>query len=316
MAYFLVAVATKENLKKCIETNLAGFTGSINGYWALVDIEIGDYVSFLHGARVYNLYRVEDKVAIKNPDEIGPWRPIKLPSGREYSFPFRLLLRPIRQLSESMVRPEFAYIAENLLLRGGYRKTHFQADEVTLHNVSVMGNPSEGEFEKLAHEGIPFTPKIAFSKDLVNPPEVFPMREVILQSLLRKALERGFMRNVLETFGLEGNPEDFEVLGEKALPSGHVDLLIKPKHPIGIVPKILIEVKMGSAGNTELGQLGRYISESGPETVGGILIARSFKRNIKRVPGIRLWGYSFRGINQDTTYTYPELLEKLTLEEV
>ncbi|WP_297467222.1 hypothetical protein [Thermococcus sp.] len=316
MAYFLVAVATKENLKKCIETNLAGFTGSVNGYWAFVDIEIGDYISFLHGARIYNLYRVEDKVAIRNPDEIGPWNPIKLSSRRKYSFPFRLLLSPIRQLSESMVRPEFAYIAENLLLRGGYRKTHFQADEVTLHNVSVMGSLLEGEFEKLSHEGIPFMPKIAFSKDLVNPPEVFPMREVILQSLVRKALGREFLRDVLWTFGLEGNPEDFEVLGEKALPSGHVDLLIKPKHPVGIAPKVLIEVKMGSAGNTELGQLRRYLSESGPEAVGGILIARSFKRNIKRVPGIRLWEYKFRGITEDATYTYTELLEKLTLGEV
>ena len=60
-------------------------------------------------------------------------------SGRSYHFPFRLKLRQVRAFDEPIVRVEFAYIAENLLLRGGYRKTHFQADLTTLQNVSQMG---------------------------------------------------------------------------------------------------------------------------------------------------------------------------------
>ncbi len=43
-----------------------------------------------------------------------------------------------------MVRQEFSYVAENLLLRGGYLKTHFQADTITLYNVSEMGTPFTG----------------------------------------------------------------------------------------------------------------------------------------------------------------------------
>jgi len=316
MSYFLIAVATIENLEKCTQMNIAGFTSSINGYWAFVDIDIGDYVSFLHGAKVYNLYRVKKKVAIENPDEVGPWEPIKLPSGRVYSFPFRLLLTPLRELSESMIRPEFSYIAENLLLRGGYRKTHFQADEVTLYNVSGMGTPASEEFHRETPKGREFIPKITFSRELVSPPRVFQMREVILQSLIRKTIERGFLNAMLDTLNINGDPEDFEVLGEKALPSGHVDLLIKPRHPIGKAPRILVEVKLGSAGKEDLEQLKAYIKESGPETVGGVLIAKSFKRNVEEEPNIKFWSYGFGDITRESTYTYEELLGKIRLEEV
>ncbi|WP_456423048.1 hypothetical protein [Thermococcus sp.] len=314
MAYFLIAVATKDNLQRCLETNMAGFTSSINGYWAFTDVDVGDYVSFLHGARVYNLYQVEEKVAIENPDEVGPWEPIKL-SSRRYSFPFRLLLKPIRRLSESMIRPEFLYVAENLLLRGGYRKTHFQADEITLYNVSSMGVPLKKNGSHDINGWKIFTPKISFSKELTNPPRVFPMREVILQSLIRKTLERGVLGDVLEAFGIEGDPRDFEVLGEKALPSGHVDLLIKPRHPVGRNPKVLVEVKLGNAGKDDLKQLKVYLKESGPETVGGILIAKSFKKNISVDPNIRFWNYIFNGITKERAYTYEELADRLKICE-
>ncbi|WP_346765909.1 hypothetical protein [Thermococcus sp. 9N3] len=316
MSYFLISVATMENLEKCTQMNVAGFTSSVNGYWAFVDIDVGDYVSFLHGAKVYNLYRVKKKVAIENPDEVGPWEPIKLPSGRVYSFPFRLLLTPLRELSESMIRPEFSYVAENLLLRGGYRKTHFQADEVTLYNVSGMGIPVSEEFQHETSKWKAFMPKITFSRELIDLPRVFPMREVLLQSLLRKAIERNFLDGLLETFKIDRNPEDFEVLGEKALPSGHVDLLIKPKHPLGRAPRILVEVKLGSAGKEDLKQLKAYIKESGPETVGGVLIAKSFKKNIEEEPDIKFWSYGFGNITREATYTYEELFGKIRLEEV
>lgn len=312
MAYFLIAVATEDNLQKCVETNLAGFTDSINGYWAFVDVDAGDYVSFLHGARVYNLYRVEKKVAIENPDEMGPWEPIKL-SSRKYSFPFRLLLKPVRRLSESMIRPEFSYIAENLLLRGGYRKTHFQADEITLYNVSSLGVPLKKNGSHNVDGWKTFTPKISFSRELASPPRVFPMREIILQSIVRKSIEKRFMRDILDVLGIGGYPDDFEVLGEKALPSGHADLLIKPRHPIGFTPKILVEVKLGDAGRKEVTQLKTYIKEAGDEAVGGILIARSFKRNVPEDPSIIFAGYEFKGVSEEKLYTHEELVDRLKL---
>ena len=314
MAYFLIAVATKHNLQRCLENNLAGFTSSINGYWAFTDVDVGDYISFLHGAKVYNLYQVEEKVAIENPDEAGPWEPIKL-SSRKYSFPFRLLLKPVRRLSESMIRPEFLYVAENLLLRGGYRKTHFQAGGITLYNVSSMGTPLKENGSRDIEGWKIFTPKISFSKELTNPPRVFPMREVILQSLIRKTLERSVLGDVLEAFEIEENPRDFEVLGEKALPSGHVDLLIKPRHPVGRNPKVLVEVKPGSAGKVDLKQLKAYLKESGPETVGGILIAKSFKKNISEEPNIRFWSYISDGVKKERAYTYEELMNRLKIGE-
>ena len=140
MSYFLISVSNKENLSLCQKYAMAGFPGSINGVWAFSDIQVNDYVSFLYSAKVYNLYRVEKKIAYKNTEKLPPWKPIKFKSsGKTYSFPFRLLLKPIRIFTESLVKVEFAYIAEDLLLRGGYRKTHFQADQTTLQYASQIG---------------------------------------------------------------------------------------------------------------------------------------------------------------------------------
>ena len=111
MAYFLLSVANRVNLELCIEYALAGFTNSINGLWTFVDIEEGDFVSFLYGARVFNLYRVEEKEALKGVDIIGPWPSVTFQmSGKTYYFPFRLRLKLIRDFTESMVRPELAYV--------------------------------------------------------------------------------------------------------------------------------------------------------------------------------------------------------------
>jgi hypothetical protein len=114
---------------------------NISGVWTFEEIREGDFVSFLYGARAHNLYRVIKKEAIKDAESIPPWPPITFQqSGKTYYFPFRLYLKPIRKFEEPLVRAEFAYVAENLLLRGGYRRTHFQADQTTLQSVSQMGN--------------------------------------------------------------------------------------------------------------------------------------------------------------------------------
>jgi len=73
MAYFLVSVSNRTNLDLCMKHGLAGFTSSINGLWTFVEIQEGDYVSFLYGARVSNLYKVTEKRAFKNADKLPPW---------------------------------------------------------------------------------------------------------------------------------------------------------------------------------------------------------------------------------------------------
>ncbi|MEM2900375.1 MAG: hypothetical protein QXT63_06240 [Thermoplasmata archaeon] len=175
MAYFLISVSNRTNLELCIEYALAGFTNSINGLWTFMEIQEEDYISFLYGAKVFNLYKVIKKEAIKNADILPPWPSITFKmSGKTYYFLFRLYLKPLRKFIEPMVRPEFAYVAENLLLRGGYRKTHFQADQTTLQTVSQIGtvyntpikNLSLGNYET-------FTPFLTWNKNLTSPPEIF-----------------------------------------------------------------------------------------------------------------------------------------------
>ncbi|MGC9092312.1 MAG: hypothetical protein ACP5JH_03590 [Bacteroidota bacterium] len=227
MAYYLVSVSNRTNLELCIKFALAGFTNSINGLWTYAEIQEGDFISFLYGAKVFNLYKVEKKETIKGADRIGPWPPVTFRmSGKTYYFPFRLYLKPLREFTEPMVRPEFAYVAENLLLRGGYRKTHFQADQTTLQSVSQMGNLYDKRIERFASDNYEtFTPQLTWNRALVSPPEVFYFQEFILQSLIKQWLSQN--ANLQTLFNLSGldnlQAKDFEVLSEKALPEGHIE---------------------------------------------------------------------------------------------
>ncbi|WP_216585157.1 endonuclease NucS domain-containing protein [Methanotorris igneus] len=319
MAYFLISVSNKENLKLCMKYKMAGFTNSVNGFWTFVEVDEGDYISFLYGARVYNLYKVIKKVVLKNANKYGPWSPITFKSGNTYYFPFRLHLQLVRKFEESMVRQEFAYVAENLLLRGGYRKTHFQADEVTFYQVSQMGekvNDDSRDFEYYPPDDV-FTPKITFNNKLQVIPEVFSFKELILQSLVRKFLSknRDIFCKILQKMGIDGKPQDFEILGEKALPEGHVDIFIKEKHPKGTSKKIVIEVKRNSAKNEDFEQLKKYMDELGNECMGGILIAKSFSKRLS-IPqeNILCLTYKFENVGRNNLYTYDELLTRLQLQ--
>jgi len=127
VAYFLISVSTKLHLDLCLKHALAGFPNSTNGLWTFTETLENDFISFLYGARVFNLYKVTKKEAIKNAESLPPWPPVTSKiSGKAYYFPFRLKLNPVREFIEPMVRPEFNYVAENLLLRGGYKKPTFK----------------------------------------------------------------------------------------------------------------------------------------------------------------------------------------------
>jgi hypothetical protein len=323
MAYFLVSVSNRMNLDLCIKHALAGFTNSINGLWTFCEIEKEDFISFLYGAKAFNLYRVKEKEAIRNAYDLPPWPPVTFKmSGKTYFFPFRLVLEPIRRFEESMVRPEFAYVAENLLLRGGYRKTHFQADQTTLQSVSEMGCLYDQSIEPLnLSEVDTFVPRLTWDKTKVSNPEIFKFQEFIVQTLLRHFLsDRRNLQNIFASIGINDfAPESFEALGEKALPEGHIDILVKESTPKGLSRKIVIEVKSGSVKTQDIDQLHGYIDEIGDECLAGLLIASKFSRKTLTSASrkrIKSFVYTFGDMGRTGAYSFTELADKFRLSEV
>ena len=280
----------------------------------------------MYGAKAYNLYTVERKEALRNAERLPPWSPVTFRlSGRTYYFPFRLTLKPVRRLEESLVRPEFSYVAENLLLRGGYRKTHFQADQTTLQNASQMGSLWDKGIEKLELQRYEtFVPKFVKNRKLVSPPEVFPFQEFILQALIRQYLtEKSGLSRFLELVDVdELDVESLEVLGEKALPEGHIDILIKEAVPIGISRKVIVEVKIGKGSERDLEQLEKYVDELGGEVAAGVLVARDFpggmaqKLQMRRNQTLKVVKYNLEDFSLDETYTFEQLRERFELQRI
>ena len=318
--YFLISVSTRENLELCVEHGLAGFPSGESGAWTFCEIQEGDFVSFLYGAKAHNLYKVVKRESIADAAHLPPWRPLTFKeSGKTYSFPFRLQLQPVRWFAEPIVRTEFYYVAENLLLRGGYRKTHFQADQTTLQSVSEMGNLADGSVAKLPMpEYTTFSLRFTKNKELIKSPETFRFRETILQSAIRRHLMFGENLQMLLTnvnFGAT-HASDLEVLGEKALAQGHIDLLLKQRVPIGSSLKLPIEVKTAKANQDDLTQLRGYMDELLGECPIGILIAADFnKQTMRQAQDARIKLVRYR-LNTDLKRpaTFEEIYQGLTLE--
>lgn len=319
MGYFFAALSTRENLEKCKELLLAGFPETKNGVWAYVDIDVGDFVSFLYGARAHGLYEVTEKLALENPESLPFWEPIHSKKGDIY-FPYLLRLKRVREFNEPLARSEFLYITENLLRRGGIRKSHFQADQTTLQNASQMGKVRKGDENTVGFSGKDtFVPKFAKGKENVNSPGVYLFFEKILQSLLRHHLsKRDVLVNFFEEVGIENqNGGEFEVLGELALESGYVDLLIKEAEPIGTAKKIAIEVKTGSLRNEDVKQLSGYMDELGEECEAGALIGSRPAKNLKIPPqsNIHTWKYKFQNTDIKDPHTFNELLSEIEIRK-
>jgi hypothetical protein len=320
-SYFLISVSNRENLDLCIKYGLAGFLSGENGAWTFCEIQTGDFVSFLYGARVFNLYRVANREAISNAENIGPWEPLKLrETSKPYSFPFRLHLDLVRTFSESLIRPEFAYVGENLLLRGGYRKTHFQADQTTLQSVSEMGTrASVTATPLLLAEYTRFTLRFTRNQELLNTPETCRFKEPILQTAIRRHLmDVNNLSVFLARLDLGANLANaLEILGEKALPQGHIDLLIKQRVPLGTTLKIPIEVKTKKTQPKDLAQLRAYMHELSGDCPTGILIAADFGKGAVREAanfGFRLVKYTLSSDLKRAAATFEEIAKGLTLE--
>lgn len=319
-SYFLISVSTRENLELCVKYALAGFPSGESGAWTYCEVEEGDFVSFLFGARAHNLYRVVQKEAIVEAERLPPWKPLTFAeTGRTYSFPFRLRLHPLRTFVEPIARTEFAYVAENLLLRGGYRKTHFQADQTTLQYVSEMGNLAEGSPAILPLPNYStFVPRFTRSRELFDVPQVSGFRETILQSAIRRHLTfEQNLQTLLSALGVTGvAPGDLEILGEKALAQGHIDLLLKRRVPLGTSIKLPIEVKTKKGQSKDLAQLQGYMDELGGECAIGVLIAADFGRQNSLGAArdrIKLVRYKIAADLKQSP-TFQDIYESLTLE--
>ena len=319
-SYFLISVSTRQNLELCIRYSLAGFPSGESGAWTFCEIEEGDFVSFLHGARAHNLYKVSTREALQGAKDLPPWQPLFFKeSGKTYSFPFRLHLQPIRTFIEPVVRTEFFYVAENLLLRGGYRKTHFQADQTTLQTVSEMGTLAVGASEVLnLPEHGTFNLRFTRNRELIKTPETFRFQETILQSAIRRHLKSDDnLQTLLSRLDLPGvQADELEVLGEKALTQGHIDLLLKQRAPFGSALKIPMEVKTDRGQPEDLAQLRGYMDELPGECPVGLLVAADFgKHTVAQAPshGIKLVRYTV-GADLKKALTFPDVYESLTLE--
>jgi len=314
--YFLISVATAQHLRLCLRHRVAGFSNSINGLWAYLDIEVGDYVTFLHGARLYNLYQVYAKVAHEHADTLGPWEPITWRSKRTYYFPFRLYLQPVRTFVEPLVRPEFAFVGDHLFLRGGYRKTHFQSDQAMLSWALQAGRPAQEPRPSIPRTPT-FEPKIVLRRHEAVPPYRYHLQENILQALLRRKI-RAHLSEIQRAFNMAGSPQAYEILGETALAEGFVDLLLKPLAKGKAKNWVLIEVKAGRVTRRDFEQLARYLRQV-PDAAGGMLIGRAFPRQISPWADKPLlaWRYDFTlPATRGTGYTFDAMRRALRLTRV
>lgn len=319
-SYFLLALSERLYLDLCIKHALAGFPSSRGGAWTFEDIQEGDFVSFIYGAKAYNLYKVAKREAIRGADALGPWPVItSKKSKKTYYFPYRLALEPTRLFTESVVRQEFAYVAENLLLRGGYKKTHFQADQTTLQNASKMGTLTKETGEPL---DLPpyktFAPSFSAKRGAANIPEVLPFNELILQAAIRRHLgDETNLGNFLSMVRVQSQAP-MEALAEKALSRGHIDILVKERVPIGSALTIPVEVKLRTANAQDVAQVASYMQELGPECVCGVLVGEKFRKAAIREAssrGVKLVRYTVE-LDLRRPVTFGDICQALSLQAV
>lgn len=163
-----------------------------------------------------------------------------------------------------------------------------------------------------------FTPLITCNKSVATPPEVFYFHEFILQSLVRCWLsEDGNLQTLFSLCGLNSlQAEDFEVLGEKALPEGQIDLLIKDRTPAGYARKIIVEVKLGKVEGRDIVQLRNYIFKAGEECILGILIAGECSKTVRREAEsqmIKCFTYRFGKIFTEERYSLEDLRSRFQI---
>ena len=125
------------------------------------------------------------------------------------------------------------------------------------------------------------------------------------------------LRALLGQLNLKGvEASALEILGEKALTQGHIDLLLKERVPLGSAIKIPIEVKMNKAQLGDIAQLRGYMDELLGECPIGILVASGFSKDAlakAAKAGIKTFRY---GLTSDlkTSGTFEEIYQGLSIQ--
>jgi RecB family endonuclease NucS len=107
-----------------------------------------------------------------------------------------------------------------------------------------------------------------------------------------------------------------EILGERALPEGHVDLLIRDSEPVGRATNVPIEVKLNQCSKDDLEQLTGYIRQLEPECPGGVLLAETIPRDFETPNNVRVVRASFEGLDMGTQQQFQDMLDSLRLAPV
>jgi hypothetical protein len=151
---------------------------------------------------------------------------------------------------------------------------------------------------------------------------VFPFQEIILQSVIRQYLSKTkHLNGFLSDLGIGSiRTERLEVLGEKALMEGHIDILIKDAIPIGKARKIVIEVKPGRTTIADVSQVVDYLKELGSEAIAGVLVAKIFsKRTLTEAKKHKLIPFEYSFLDIELTHNlagFEELRGNLILSKI
>src|SRR5262249_45428907 len=141
-----------------------------------------------------------------------------------------------------------------------------------------------------------------------------------LQSAIRRHLtSESNLQGMLNELGFpDVSAMELEVLSEKALPQGHIDILLKRRVPLGSDMKIPIEVKTKKAQPKDLTQLCGYMTELRGECLVGVLVAQDFHRQViasAKDLAVALVRYSLAETLGDPM-TFEELKEGLRLTSI
>jgi hypothetical protein len=160
-----------------------------------------------------------------------------------------------------------------------------------------------------------FELKFTRNLEMQKAPEIFRFVELILQSAIRQYLSiESHMEDFLQQINLNLSASSLEVLGEKAFPEGHIDILIKETIPIGRSNRIILEVKTGKAYPKDIEQVSKYTEEMGTECAKGILVASTFSNKVMSLSKeIALFSYDFGGLNLSKKVDFTQIVNNLKL---
>jgi len=182
-----------------------------------------------------------------------------------------------------------------------------------------MGTPYASPVEELSlPDHVTFKPSFTRNQKLLDIPEVCRFQETILQTAIRQhLLDEANLERLWKAFGVSiPAANTLEILSEKALTQGHIDLLLKQRVPLGTALKVPMEVKLNRAGPKDVLQLRDCMDELVGECPFGILVAAEFSKQAApraRDLGIRLVRYSL-GVDLQRTVSFGEICQSLSFD--